>query len=232
MKGFLRKLGWVYFGVTVFVFTLSMFVYTTGWWPSTWQVPWSDVHGFVETKDGIVLVEIGMWGRIELYNRSGKFLKSWRSPHTKQFSALATDESGAVYLLDRNTVFKFDGNGKVQKKYVSGGQLARNWELSEPAGEPRYAPERSQGFERKIVSKGEVLFSENGSRYFLCPDGTELVPKIASLSRVAPSGGKLVTYRAPWYCWPFEFPIPGALACIVGVVLFYSRAKREKQTIT
>jgi hypothetical protein len=232
MMSVLSKLVWVYFGANVFVFALSMFVSVTGWWPSTWQVPWSDVGSFVETKDGIVLVDIGMWRRIELYDRSGEFLKSWRPPYSKQFSMLATDESGAIYLLGADTVFKFDAHGKVQKKYISGSYLPENWELSELTGEPRFAPERSQGFERKIVKKDQILFSEHGSGYFLCPDGTQLVPQIDSLIRVAPSGEKLVTYHAPRYCWPSEFPVPAAFACIVGTILFYFKVKKEKHTVT
>jgi len=73
MRGTLATLGWIYFGATFLIFLMAAFVTLTGWWPSTWQVPWSDLGKFAETKDGIVLVDIQMWSRIELYDRQGRF---------------------------------------------------------------------------------------------------------------------------------------------------------------
>jgi hypothetical protein len=101
---------------------------------------------------------------------------------------------------------------------------------SELSGEPGYAPHRNPFIERKIVKQGQVLFSENASRYFLCAGGTQIVPRgTSTLIRVTPSGETLATYQAPRYYWPLQFPFPGLLAWIVGAILVYFKSQEERQ---
>lgn len=230
MKGILVTLGWIYFGATFLIFVMGAFVTLTGWWPSTWRVPWSGLGSFVETKDGIVLVDIQMWSRIEVYDRHGRFLESWRQPLAKGDLALATDESGAVYFRHANTVYKFDAQGRVQNKYVSRAAIPRNWELSALSGEPEYVPNERKHVERQSVKKGQLLFSDDESPYFLCPDGTRLERKGASVVRYTASGQKLTAYRAPRYYWPVQFPFPGVLGLIAGFILTILSVQQGKGT--
>jgi hypothetical protein len=233
MRHLARKLFSLYFVITFLAIPVSAFCSMTGWWPSRLRVPWSDLGSFVETKDGIVLVEIRMWGRIERYDSNGKFLDSWREPAAKGDVALATDEQGNVYLRHANIVYQFDASGRVQKKYSADPfhlySLPRNWELSASSGEPQYAPKRSQFFERKIVKPGQLLFSDQESRSFLCADGTQLVSDGSSISRFTDSGQKLMTYRAPHYYWPIQFPVPGMLAWVVCIIVLYAVNLKEKK---
>lgn len=230
MKRITVRVIWFLWGIVFFTFLAGAFVNLTGWWPSRWQVPWSGLGSFVETKDGIVLVDIKMWGRIELYDRVGKFLGSWRQPLAKGDLALATDETGAVYFRHANTIFKFDGNGEVQTKYVSRAAIPRNWRLSTLSGEPEYGPDQTGPIERQIVRRGQVLFSDDESQRFLCLDGTYLEQKHSSIIRVTSSGQTLATYKAPAYYWPVQFPFPGALAWVVGFVLVVLSTRKDKKT--
>ena len=228
MKSILTTLGWIYFGATFLAFLLGAHVTLTGWWPSSWQVPWSDLGSFVETKDGVVLADIKMWSRIELYDREGRFLKSWRQPLAKGDLALATDENGAVYFRHANTVYKFDSDGKVAKNYVSKARLPRTWELSALTSEPVFSPETLRRIERRIVKKGEILFSDDESSYFLCADNTHLERRGASIVRYASSEERLATYRSPRYYWPLQFPFPAVLGLVAGFVLTILQVQQKK----
>lgn len=82
-KRLLASLAWLYVGLTFLAFFLRALSSIAGWWPSRLQVPWSDLGSFVETRDGLVLVELRIWGRIELCDRRGNFLNFWRRPPDK-----------------------------------------------------------------------------------------------------------------------------------------------------
>lgn len=141
---------------------------------------------------------------------------------------MATDREGRIYLRHLKDVFLLGPHGEVATKYSATADLPKTWRLSE-SGEPQYSPEATGPLERKIVNRGEILFSEHDSRHFVAPDGTSLQPTSHSLTRVSASGQKLFTYQNPWYFRPVLFPLPGILAFVAVVALILIRnAKRAR----
>jgi hypothetical protein len=223
--GIVTALVWTYFAITFVTFLLSAFVSMTGMWPATVQVPWSRLGSFVESRDGILLTEITMWGRIERYDRKGRFLGSWRQPFAKGSVALATDENGRSYLRHANNVYLLGPDGKLLNQYTAPADFPRSWRLAE-SGEPQYAPDILGSVERKVVRRGQVLFSDNASRYFVALDGSLLRPAGHSLTRVGSDEQTLITYQGPKYFWPVLFPLPAGLAWICGLILIIIRAAK------
>lgn len=208
------------------VFVSSAIVAATGRWPANWRVPWSQVGSVIETKDGTIFVVVTMWGRIERYNPSGQFLGSWEQPFDKGGVSLAVDDSGQIYLRHMKDVFRLGPNGELTTKYTATANLPKTWRLSD-LGDPQYAPEIHEPIERKIVRKGEVLFSENASRYFIASDGTRLQPASDSITRLSPDGQPLTVYQNPWYFRPLTFPLPGLLPWIaLAILILIKSAKR------
>ena len=221
----MAALIWGYFAITLVTFLASALVSMTGLWPSSLQVPWSTLGSFVETGHGTLLAVITMWGRIERYDRQGHFIGSWRQPFAKGSVDLAADEDGRVYLRHANHVFRLGPNGEFATTYTASADVPKNWRLSE-SGEPQSAPDLNASVERRIVRKGQVLFAENASRYFVAPDGSLLRPSAHSLARVAPGGQQLMTYHGPTYFWPVLFPLPALLAWVAAVVLIVVTADK------
>jgi len=212
---------WTYFAVVVVTFVVSLFVSLTGLWPSTWRVPWSGVGSYVETKDHKILVDIGMWGRIEVYDSSGDFVQSWKAPAIKGELAIATDENGGVYFRRANTIFKLGQDGQIEAKFESKAPVPRNWILSAQSAEPQYVGARNEFSQRKVTAKGDSLFSENESRDFLCQDGTRLERRGSLLVRLSRAGEQLQVYSAPRYYWLVQFPFPALIGCIAGSLLVF-----------
>ena len=223
--GILTALIWVYVAITFVTFLASAFASMTGLWPASIRVPWSQLGSFVETRDGVVLAEITMWGRIERYDRNGRFLGSWRQPFAKGSVALATDEDGRVYLWHASDVFRLGPHGELLTRYTASSRPPHSWRLA-PSGEPERLPQVSGPVQRKVVQRGEVLFSDKATRHFTISDGTVLQPAMHSLSRVAPGGQRLMTYSAPWYLWPLRFPLPALLAWIAALLVVIARAAK------
>jgi hypothetical protein len=217
---------WGYFLITLLSFVTGAMVCATGLWPSHWRVPWSGVNSVVETRDGTIFVIVSLWGRIEQYDRSGRFLGSWKQPFDKGGAALATDEDGRIYLRHQRDVFLLSPQGELAKKYTATAYIPRTWRLSQ-TGEPNYAFEATRLLVRRIVRRGEVLFSEDNSRYFVSPDGTVLQSALNSITRLAASGQPLFTYRSPWYFAPLLFPFPGLLGFVGALILILVRRGKE-----
>ena len=217
---------WTYFLITFLTFLTSAIVATTGWWPANWRVPWSQVGSVIETKDGTIFVVVTMWGRIEQYDRSGRFLGSWQQPFDKGGVALAAEQEGRIYLRHLKDVFRLDPQGDLTNKYTATANLPKTWRLSE-SGEPQYAPDASGLLVRKIVSRGELLFAENASRYFVSSDGTVLQPASHSITRVSASGQKLFIYQNPWYFRPVWFPLPGLFGLVAAFILILVRGAKK-----
>jgi len=213
---------WTYFLITFLAFLTSAIVAATGWWPSNWRVPWSRVGSIIETRDETIFVVVTMWGRIERYDRSGRFLGSWEQPFDKGGVSLATDEDGRIYLRHLKDVFRLGPRGELTTKYTATANLPKTWRLSQ-SGDPEYAPEAAGPCVRKIVSRGELLFCENGTRYYVAPDGTRLQPASHAIARVSASGQNLFMYQNPYYFRPLLFPLPGLLALVAVVVMVLIR---------
>jgi hypothetical protein len=177
-------------------------------------------------RDGTILFVVTMWGRVERYDSSGKFLGAWRQPFGKGRVALAVDDQDRVYLRHLRDVFRFGQNGELISKHTAGADLPKSWLLSQ-TGEPQYAPEITRICERRAATRGEPLFCEDATLYFAAPDGTRLLPTSHSITRISASGQILSSYHSPWYFGPVLFPLPGLLAGVAAGVLIFTKARRE-----
>ena len=197
-------------------------------WPGHVELPWSDLHDFVQAKNGDIYVDVAFYGRVARYTRDGRFVASY--PTAGKSRHLAADVHGHLHWLSMNTVQTRTADWNLIQQPGWDSRLDRTWALDRNEL-PAHAPDHSATaiVSDKLVEPGQLLFHDRQSKrqMFTCPDGTVLRRRGASLVRLTPDGKVIERYAPPWYLWFVTFPWPAA---VVGwglplVVLMRSMAR-------
>lgn len=200
--------------------------------PESWELPWSDFIDFVEDKYGNVYVYLFFYGRLQCYDRQGKFVASYPIYYGGGGDKkLATCSKGYIYFRSNNIIKIFDRNMKEINKVYAKVTVKNDWItkyftnttwILQSNGNPVYAPDRSYDtVPDRVIEPGEMLFSDHQERrrqYFSCADGTKLVRRGNEIIRYVDYGKDfrtyrikvLHTYKTPWYLWWVKFPMPAA----------------------
>ncbi len=193
-------------------------------WPAWFELPWSGFEDFVVTAGGDVVVYSAVFHQLLVYNVEGAFRASLAVPRSRGEHRLATDVDGRVFIQRGPIVYvaaSLDPDVYQLARFQDAAFLERGWMLGED-GNPRAIPPDVPWMERgdRAVGRGGVLFSavRGERRRFEMTSGGE-VNRIGDRLLLRDAAGRRTTLGTPWYLYWLKFPLPGAAAWIMAIVL-------------
>ncbi|MHC4665547.1 MAG: hypothetical protein ACYS9T_06260 [Planctomycetota bacterium] len=198
--------------------------------PSWLPLPWSDFDDFVQSSDGKVFVDIGLYSRVLCYDENGTFIAScpYRFGGAKDVG-LAVDDHGHVFFRTQHLLYTYDTSWNLLEEAEGEFYSDRHWRLGQD-GKPVIATVdvKYPRVPDRVAKPGELIFSKTYKRTtFTCMDGTRLIRVRNHLNRYSTEGELVGQYSEPWLLSIFTFPWPAALAWPLGFLFAYIEIRRR-----
>lgn len=174
----------------------------------TVEFPLPDMQVIVDEDDRLY-VSIGTYGRVQVYEQTGRFLGGFFVGVPQARSLIGFDANGHIVVaVDRSDqIFVFTTDGALLAEKRGGREMYASWKEK-----PQWAHD-SAG--REYVARGRALNP--------------------ILVRVAPIGDEVVVLSNPFYLWPLVAPLPCILSIILTQVIsnrIERRYLRNKASVT
>ncbi|MEW6368356.1 MAG: hypothetical protein AB1714_27315 [Acidobacteriota bacterium] len=207
-------------------------------WPASWPMPLACPTGVVADSAGQIAVLLQAYGRVQIYDTDGRFVRGLNIANGGRGALIAVD------TLDRLWVY-CEGGGALQRYAPDGGRSGQ-WIYVTPAAPRRIRlwPGGNAGIDRttQLTMKGQggpvqlggMLFTnERSSVDFVDASGARYeLPGPHWLPCVRRNGGdaRALTLWGPWWLIPIGFPLPGLPAGLSLAVLGYYAARHRSTT--
>jgi hypothetical protein len=163
-------------------------------WLRSFEFPLGDVQDIAVDRDGRLLLALGFYGRIQLYDAGGRFIRGW-----------SADSLGGAFTV------AFQGPDLVQ----SYANRRRSTILFDINGRRR---------DDRAASSPDSTEHRTGATAVTAPDGSVLSVRLRYLwpAIVRQTGGDaVVLITGPWYLRPLTGPLPTWSLMLAGCLLVW-----------
>lgn len=157
--------------------------------PETMIFPMGYADGVVKNEGGLLFVALQSYNRIQIYDASGKFIKSKYIDASGGIFKIELDEDGCVnvYTSRKNKHYKLDEKGNIVLNEDYTGQYEHH---------------------------DTYYIDEEGSKYYV--SCKYLYPRVIKEDNL---GSKHIIIKQPVYLWVLGAPLPSFLIGVIGIFI-------------
>ncbi len=159
--------------------------------PVHFEVPLGELEGIAVDSKGRVYCGASFYGRVQVYDREGRFLRGW-----------SADASGGAFRI------KVDEDDRVHVATARGG-LHWIWDREGRLIHKAEDPSQFEAFPASATT------DRSGNRYEI--RGRSLFPRVV---RTDAEGRQCVMIATPWYLWIIQGPFPAWIFFFLGMIVW------------
>ena len=189
-------------GISGFLGTAMCFFGIFSWLPQSIELPLAGIDGIDVNREGYLFVLSGRYGRIQVYDPEGNFVRGWFFHAGKYMKIRINDENQIEVAAEYpNKIDVLDENGK----------LLRTTKFEDT------------DFFDSFTQKGKHLFDKSTRRGYDVRG--RVLPQIV---QTGPDGQRKIGKNA-FYLFPFQGPFQGWATGMAGMILMIRADKKKKR---